>query len=134
MAGETNLATLLRKLHPNLLGSPFVFCSLDAETAEQYLKDAWGFFREREGVTLILREDLACALHFSCDSSWALIQLGVHSSLTAVGFMAVLSSALAAEGISLNVVSGYFHDHLFVPWSERHRALSILQNLSCAQS
>jgi uncharacterized protein len=134
MGGETNLATLLRKSQPELLESAFVFCSLDARTAGQFTNDAWGLFREEEGITLILREDLACAQRLSYDSRWALIRLTVHSALTAVGFLAVLSSALAAEGISLNVVSGYFHDHLFVPWSERQRALSVLEDLSRARS
>jgi hypothetical protein len=133
MGGETNLATLLRTLQPELLESAFVFCSIDARIAGQFMNDAWGFFREEEGITLILREDLAYARNLSYDSTWALIRLTVHSALTAVGFLAVLSSALAAEGISLNVVSGYFHDHLFVPWSERQRALSVLEDLSRAR-
>lgn len=134
MEGETNLVTLLRTMQPELQESAFVFCSFDANTAEHLANDAWGFFREEEGITLILSEDLACARNLSYDSTWALIRLAVHSDLSAVGFLSVLSSALASEGISLNVVSGYFHDHLFVPWSERHRALSILQGLSRARS
>jgi hypothetical protein len=41
-----------------------------------------------------------------------------------------LASALAEEGISANVVAAYFHDHLFVPWEQRDRAMAILSTLA----
>ncbi len=134
MVAENNLAILLRTMKPKLNESEYIFCNFNTETAAQLTNDALGFFREAEGVTLILRKKFARARRLPCDSSWALITLTVHSSLTAIGFLAALSTAFASKGISLNVVSGCYHDHLFVPWSDRHRSLSILKELSKTKS
>jgi len=41
----------------------------------------------------------------------ALITLNVHSFLESVGFMSEVLTALAAHGISCNVVPAYDHDH-----------------------
>jgi hypothetical protein len=52
----------------------------------------------------------------------------VHSALTAVGFLAAITTRLAEAGISVNAVSAYYHDHLFVPWERREEAMEVLKN------
>ena len=59
-----------------------------------------------------------------------LITLTVHSSLEAVGFLAAIAGRLAEAGISVNAVSAYYHDHLFVPEHRADEALRLLQNMS----
>lgn len=59
-----------------------------------------------------------------------MITLNVHSSLEAVGFMAVIATKLAEKGMGVNPVSGYYHDHLFVPVGREEEALRTLQKLS----
>jgi hypothetical protein len=59
-----------------------------------------------------------------------MITLTVHSSLAAVGMLAAITQALAAEGISTNVVSAYFHDHLFVACDRVEATLSCLAQLA----
>ena len=44
-----------------------------------------------------------------------MITVMVHSALDAVGFLATITTRLAAAGIGVNLVSAFFHDHLFVP-------------------
>jgi hypothetical protein len=61
-----------------------------------------------------------------------MITLNIHSSLEAVGFLAALLPALAAEGMGINPVSGFFHDHLFVPADRARDALRVLQALARA--
>jgi uncharacterized protein len=59
-----------------------------------------------------------------------LITLTVHSSLDAVGFLAAITVRLAEAGISVNAVSAFYHDHLFVPDHRADQALSILRDMS----
>jgi hypothetical protein len=117
MTCETNLPTLLRNLRPALHGEAFGFFLLAEAVALPLLPGARGSFREEEGLTLILPVETARAHGLRPESAWALITLTVHSSLSAVGFLAAISAALAAAGISLNAVSACTHDHLFVPWA-----------------
>ena len=57
-----------------------------------------------------------------------MVTLTVQSALDAVGFLAAITARLAAAGISVNAVSAFFHDHLFVPAG---RAEEIVEILSC---
>lgn len=59
-----------------------------------------------------------------------MITLDVHSSLEAVGFMAVISKALAENGIGCNPVSGFFHDHCFVPVERGEDGVKVLRGLA----
>ena len=83
--------------------------------------DAFALIREDEGTTAIVPQD---------DGDFARITLTVHSALDGVGLTAAVATALAARGIACNVVAGFHHDHLFVPWERRDEALAILQRLS----
>jgi hypothetical protein len=87
-------------------------------------------FREQEGMTLIVRCEDAKRHSLVYDLEWACITLTVHSSLQAVGFLAIIMAALAEAGISVNPISAFFHDYLFVPWEGRIEALEILEELS----
>lgn len=127
MNGETDLAILLRSMEPQLWEQPFVFCSVDPRTYERLEVAPTGMFREREGVTLIMEQQQADDAQLSYSERWACITLTVHSALTAVGFLAAISRELTAAGLSVNPVSGYYHDHLFVRWGDRERALQVLR-------
>ncbi|MDP4604902.1 MAG: ACT domain-containing protein [Erythrobacter sp.] len=85
--------------------------------------DAFALICEDEGTTAIVPEE---------GGGFARITLMVHSALEGVGLTAAVSGALAETGIACNVVAGYHHDHLFVPWERRHEALERLQHLAQA--
>jgi hypothetical protein len=55
-----------------------------------------------------------------------MVTLTVHSALDAVGFLAAITTRLAAAGISVNAVSAFFHDHLFVPAGRAEETVEIL--------
>jgi hypothetical protein len=129
MAGETDLKTLLSTMQPVMHAAAYVFCSVSQEAYQTLSFSPLGIFHEQEGVTLILPEEQARQAELRYDSSWACISLTVHSSLAAVGFLAAITARLAQAGISLNAVSAYYHDHLFVPWENRERAMQILKEL-----
>ena len=128
--GETDLAELLWNMQPVLQSSPFVFCSMKPGERFQAAGDAWGMMRETEGITYIIPAEIARRHGIPDQGQWALITLAVHSSLSAVGFLAMVTTSLAMKNISVNAISAYYHDHLFVRWDERHRAMDTLTELS----
>jgi hypothetical protein len=86
---------------------------------------AFATVAEPEGLTVIATLALV-----PCDITWARISLTLHSDLAAVGLTAAFARALADEGISANVVAGYYHDHVFVQWEKRDGAMAALQALA----
>jgi len=83
-------------------------------------------FREKEGATLILRKNQAEEYNLEYKGVWAMITLNVNSDLEAVGFLAKITEALAKEDISVNAVSAFHHDHLFVPAGKVDEVMGIL--------
>jgi hypothetical protein len=130
MSGKTDLKNLLKEMQPVLHESPFVFCSVDKNSFDQLPFEPLSLFFEAEGVSLIITEEQANHSDLPYDSIWACITLNVHSSLTAIGFLAAITGKLAEAGISVNPVSAYYHDHLFVPWEWKEVAIEALHGLS----
>jgi len=128
MNGETDLEILLREINPELNDGEYVFCTLGAKDNPINLEPL-GWFREREGMTVILSKAQADRLDLPYSSICAWITLNIHSSLEAVGLTAAVSQALTRAGISCNIVAAYYHDHLFVPVRDANRALEILKNI-----
>jgi uncharacterized protein len=121
--------TLIKSLQPNLHEGVYVFCTLKDSTVIIPEKIIC-FFRESEGDTIILRKEVADAekLCYSYQAAWITITL--HTSLHTVGLTASFTQALAAKGISCNVVAGFYHDHLFVPKDKAGEAMKILNRIS----
>jgi hypothetical protein len=129
MAGETNLSTLLTTMQPVLHPGDYVFCSLPHGGDYDPSLEPIGYFKEEEGLTLILPRPQADAAGLYYEAIFALITLTVHSSLEAVGFLAAIATQLASHGISVNPVSAFYHDHLFVPAAQAEAAMELLQGL-----
>ena len=130
MPGERNLATLLQNLNPEMIDGIFVFCSIPADNEIPAALSPVHIFREREGTTLVVRREEADSASLPYQFASRLITLTVHSSLEAVGFLAQITGRLAEAGISVNAVSAYYHDHLFVPEHRAGEALHLLQDMS----
>ncbi len=130
MSGERNLGRLLSEMKPVLHGDEFVYCSIDAADLFQVDEQPIMMFKEEEGTTLIFRKSVADRMSIEYNSIWSMITLSVHSDLEAVGFLAEVSKHLAMAGISVNVVSAYYHDHLLVPAEKAQIAMDVLQKLS----
>ncbi len=127
VSGGRSPEDLLRRMDPALAPGEFVFATgqKDPEGIDPLCR-----FREAEGITWILRREDAERLGLEFAYPCRMITLRVHSSLDAVGFLARVASGLAVRGISSNVVSAYFHDHLFVPASRAEEALAALRDLT----
>ncbi|BAZ17308.1 ribonuclease H like protein [Calothrix sp. NIES-4071] len=130
MQGETNLNTLLQFMQRTLREGEYVFCSVNHKDNNYLNLKLICTFIEDEGLTLILSRHLADTYELSYTFVFRMITLSVHSSLEAVGFLAAITGKLAEHGISVNPVSAYYHDHLFVPLSQADEVIKLLQEFS----
>ncbi|KUM23733.1 ribonuclease H family protein [Mesorhizobium loti] len=129
MTGETNLQRLLASMTPRLLPDVHVFATLAQGVAMPDGLVPVMSFREREGLTLIVTEGEAQSAGLAGTFRCRMITLDIHSSLEAVGFLAAITTRLAAAGMGVNPVSAFYHDHLFVPAERAEEAMAILAKL-----
>ena len=128
MSGEMDLAVLLRSMEPVLAAQPYGYGMVAAGVATP--SDAFAVIAEAEGVTGVAEVSVLEAAGIAFEGQWARISLTVHSDLAAVGLTAAIAAALGGQGISANVVAGYFHDHVFVQWERRADAMAALWALA----
>lgn len=128
MTGERDLDALLKHMTPELQPGVFVFCTIPPN--EPVAINALLTFREQEGTTLVISRDEAEAAGLRHAFPSRLITLTVHSALDAIGFLAAITAHLAEAGISVNAVSAFHHDHLFVPVDRADHAIAVLQKMS----
>ena len=135
-AGITSLTELLASMSPTLdhettyvfttttTPLPNLLSTLDIDKIEM-------LFREAEGWTLILPQDHARGAGLESMFPCRKVTLNVHSSLDAVGFLAAVTTRLAKEvGIGVNPVSGFYHDHLFVPVGKEDEVMRCLMKMA----
>lgn len=127
--GETNLKEILATLRPVLNDGLYVFTTVKKKLEFSGI-DIICSMREKEGITLVLAKEDADKLGLPYDFIASWITLNVHSSLSAVGLTATFSSVLAENGISCNVIAGFYHDHIFVDEKKREIALDVLLRLT----
>lgn len=131
MAGEavSGREDMLAQMAPRLDPVRYCFMVVTPSTAPHALGAAIGTFREDEGVTAIVPEEVARELGEK-GPAFGRITLMVHSSLTGFGLTAAVASTLAEHGIACNMIAAYHHDHAFVPAVEAERAMTLLEELS----
>jgi hypothetical protein len=116
-------------MEPRLHDGEFVFCTVSPAQFRRLRIEPLGWFREEEGITLIAERSVADRDGLKYEFISRMITLSVHSSLYAVGFLAAITTKLAAAGISVNPISAYYHDHLFVPADQASAAMKALDEL-----
>jgi hypothetical protein len=117
-------------MKPDLRPGIFVFCTIPPDQPIPAALSPLLTFREQEGTTLVIPREEAEAAGLSYAFASRLITLTVHSALDAVGFLAAITARLAEAGISVNAVSAFHHDHLFVPADRADNAMVLLQEMS----
>lgn len=134
--GETDLDHLIRSMEPSLHPDEFVFSTFpqnsdSGKTNEDLLAlNPVMLFKEAEGVTLIMAHSTAVANSIEFEFPCRMITLNIHSSLDAVGFLARITQRLASLEMGVNPVSGFYHDHLFIPTDKAELAMAELRRLS----
>ena len=130
MSGILKLEELLKTMSPELQAGEYVFCTVKGDLSDYVHLNPIASFIESEGLTLILKDDVATKEGIDFDGRFKQITLMVHSSLSAVGLTAAVSNKLTEHGISANVVAAYYHDHIFVQSEKAQEALAALQEIS----
>ncbi|MFJ7493587.1 ACT domain-containing protein [Streptomyces sp. NPDC097727] len=129
MTGESDLRTLLSGLRPELNPGRHVFATAPDGVMPEGVNPVVTV-TEPEGLTLVLPETEAVSTGLRYDYVAGWITLRVHSALDAVGLTAAVSLALTDAGLSCNVVAGFHHDHVFVPYDRAGEAVDVLKALA----
>jgi hypothetical protein len=109
----------------------YVYCSFPDFTLPAGLPTLCTM-REWEGLTAVVERVDAERLGLSYTYDARLITLSVHSSLEAVGFLAVISRKIADAGIPCNVIAGYCHDHILIPVQRADDAMALLYEIAAS--
>jgi len=97
--------------------SPFVSLTLTGEEASIVLRTSdWERLRGRVHSAKMA-------------APYRLITFDIVLDLSIVGFLAVVSAALAKEGVSIYAMSTYLKDHILVKTGDAEKAVSILDSL-----
>jgi len=123
-----DLNTLLASMSPELQPGVYVYASVPV-SADLGDIVPLATFREREGLTVIVKEGEAQRAGIEPLFRAAWITLTVHSDLQAVGLTAAFATALGKANVSCNVVAAAYHDHIFVPIESAGTAVVALQQL-----
>jgi hypothetical protein len=129
-ARTRDIAVLLANAQPILRDGEFGFCCIPNGMPVPVGLTPLLYFVEDEGTLLILSLDQARANGIEPQFPARMITLNVNSALDAVGFLAAITTRLATAGISVNAVSAYHHDHIFVPASRAEDAMRLLLSLT----
>jgi uncharacterized protein len=129
MKGESNLAQLIKGMAPSLNPGEYVFVTIKDRNKIDRIQTICEF-KEKEGITIVIEKSKADDLELTYEYIASWITLAIHSSLEAVGLTASFSTELAKYNISCNVISAYYHDHIFVDKKDSARAVQILRDLS----
>ncbi len=129
MSGETNLDKLITSMSATLVDGLYVFVTLGDGATPAGIRPRM-MFEEAEGTTLIMLKSEAEAHGLGYEFPCRMITLNIHSSLEAVGFMARIATELAGHDMGVNPVSGFHHDHLFVPDGRELDAMKVLGQMA----
>jgi hypothetical protein len=129
MSGEKDLRVLLGSMRPELNAGEYVFTTISDGPIPAGVRPVVTV-AEAEGLTLLVGKEDADRAGLAYDYVAGWITLRVHSSLEAVGLTAAVARVLAEADLSCNVVAGFYHDHLFVPYERVGQAVELLERLA----
>jgi uncharacterized protein len=128
VSAERDLRRLLSGMRPVLNPGRYVFTTVAGEIPAGVTPVVT--VAEPEGLTLVVPQQDADAAGLAYEYVAGWITLRVHSALEAVGLTAAVARELADIGVSCNVVAGFHHDHLFVPYARAAEAVTALEDLA----
>lgn len=128
MEANLDLKSTLDNLNVHCDNIEYAFSTIK-DDAELEKEDVLGTFKEKEGLSVIAKKRYLESNKLPYHGVFAKLNIGISTSLELVGLTAVLSNLLAQENIPTNVVSAYYHDHIFVPYALKDKAINTLGQL-----
>ncbi len=128
MPGQMDLSEVLHTLQVSCDEVRYGFASV-TEAAISRSEQVLGTFREDEGLTVIATQEYFEREGIAHQGPFARLTIEVYTSLELVGLTALLAAELAEREIPANVIAAYFHDHIFVPYDVRAKALEAIMEL-----
>ena len=130
MTGQTNLSDVLQSLQVSCDNVEYGFATVKHQPAPD--SQILGTFRENEGITIVGAKEYFEKNHIPYEGPYVKLTIEIHTSLELVGLTAAIADKLAKNNISANVVAAYFHDHIFVPFGLRKKAIDAINSLDKA--
>lgn len=128
MSGLTNLQETLKSIKVTCDDIEYGFASVADESKVDRDK-VLATFHENGRLALIAPVGYLSEQGIEHEGPYAKLTIDVHTSLELVGLTAVMARELAEHGISANVVAAFYHDHVFVQYPARAKAIKLLEGL-----
>lgn len=127
---EKSLQRLIQTMQPSLMEGTYAYVTVPNGRAMPPGLSPLMTFREPEGVSLLVTEREAAFSGLPAAFFCRGILLNLNASLYAVGFLAAVAARLAKAGMSINIVSAYHRDYIFVPSARAEEAVGILKKMA----
>jgi hypothetical protein len=128
MADSTREQVFLKSLRITCDNVPYSFASVKQIPTHDY-EDILGIFKEDEGITVIASIEYFETNNIPYTDTYAKLSVVAGTSPELVRLTPMLAEILDEQNIPANIIASYFHDHIFVPYNERRRAVDVLQAL-----
>lgn len=128
MSDQPNLAEVFNALTISCDDVTYGFVSVE-NTQFKFEEGMLGTFHEKEGVTIVATNEYLVKNGLQSEALFAKLTVEVETSLQTANLTTVLVTKLAENNISANVISGYFHDYIFVQYDLRQKALEVMNAL-----
>ncbi len=128
MSGITDLQQTLNSIKVICDDIEYGFASVPGDSVIERDK-VLATFQENGRLAVIAPKSYLDSEDIENEGPYAKLTIDVHTSLELVGLTAVMSTKLAEHGISANVVAAFYHDHVFVQYDLRDKAIGLLEGL-----
>lgn len=132
----TELPQLLKEMSPTCDNQKYYFATINQSAIfalAGYMQYITCLYQEEEGITIVFLEALKSIVEPRSKQKLvgplAKITLTINPELLSSEVLAKVCSELAKENISVNIFSAYFHDHLFVPYESKEKALERIKSI-----
>jgi uncharacterized protein len=128
MSGLTDLKDTLASMRVSCDEIEYGFASIPDDSGISRDK-VLATFLEDARLAVIAPKEYLDYKKIKNEGPYAKLTIDVHTSLELVGLTAVIATKLADNGISANVVAAFYHDHVFVQYDLRQKAIELLESL-----